>query len=332
MSQKHTDTSKAVSGNKPESDHNHSHGSDEENQSHHDHDHRPSRSVEAQNKGRLAIVLALTTAYMLAEVVASEWTGSLALLADAGHMLTDAAGVGLALLAVWFGERPPTPQRTYGFHRAEILAALANAVVLLVLSGFVLLEAYRRFREPPVVQSGPVLLVAALGLLVNVAGLLVMRSGSRDSLNLKGAYFELLSDALTSVGVIIAAAVMWWTSWYYADPLISAAIGLFIVPRTWHLLKEAVHILLEGVPPGIDMEEVRKTLSQVPGVVSVHDLHVWALTSGMNAASLHAVLLDGADFDEVSRALRAQARLAFDIAHITVQIERAGCAPHEAHL
>lgn len=305
--------------------------SDKEHGSEHDHDHRPSRSIAAQNKSRLVIVLALTTAYMLAEVVAGLWTGSLALLADAGHMLTDAAGVGLALLAVWFGERPPTPQRTYGFHRAEILAALANAVVLLVLSGFVLVEAYRRFRAPPAVQGGPVLLVAALGLVVNVAGLLVMRSGSRESLNLKGAYFELLSDALTSVGVIIAAAVMWWTGWYYADPLISAAIGLFIVPRTWRLLKEAVHILLEGVPPGIDMEEVRKTLSQVPGVVSVHDLHVWALTSGMNAASLHAVLLDGADFDEVSRALRAQARVAFDIAHITVQIERAGCAPHEAH-
>lgn len=295
------------------------------------HDHRPSRSVAAQNKGRLRVVLALTTVYMIAEVVAGLWTGSLALLADAGHMLTDAAGVGLALLAVWFGERPPTPQRTYGFHRAEILAALANAVVLLVLSAFVVWEAFRRFRAPPVVQSTPMLVVAALGLGVNFVGLLVLRGGSQTSLNLKGAYYELLSDALASVGVILAAGIMWATGWYYADPLISAAIGLFIVPRTWRLLKEAVHILLEGVPPGIDLEEVRTTLGRVAGVVTIHDLHVWSLTSGMNAASLHAVLADGADFDEVGRALRAQARASFDIDHITVQIERAGCAPHEAH-
>lgn len=306
-----------------EHDHGHGHG--------HGHDHRPSRSVAAQHKGRLLVVLVLTTAFMLTEVVAGLWTGSLALLADAGHMLTDAAGVGLALLAVWFGERPPTPQRTYGFHRAEILAALANAVVLLLLSGFVLWEAYRRFRAPPVVNSGPVLLVAALGLAVNVAGLLVLRRGSQASLNLKGAYYELLSDALASLGVIAAAAIMWKTGWYYADPLISAAIGLFIVPRTWRLLTEAVHILLEGTPPGIDVEEVRAILGRVPGVVAIHDLHIWTLTSAMNAASLHAVLADGADFDEVGRALRARAQADFGIGHITVQIERAGCAPHETH-
>ncbi|MFO0575340.1 MAG: cation diffusion facilitator family transporter [Polyangia bacterium] len=311
--------------------HDHDHDHDSDHSHGHGHDHRPSRSVAAKNKGRLSIVLALTTVYMIAEVIAGLWTGSLALLADAGHMLTDAAGVGLALLAVWFGERPATPQRTYGFHRAEILAALANAVVLLVLSVFVVWEAYRRFRAPPVVNSGPMLLVAALGLVVNAAGLLVLRGGSKTSLNLKGAYYELLSDALASVGVILAAAVMWATGWYYADPLISAAIGLFIVPRTWRLLKEAVHILLEGVPPGMDLEEVRTTLGRVPGVVTIHDLHVWALTSGMNAASLHAVLADGADFDEVGRALRAQARAAFDIEHITVQVERAGCAPNETH-
>ncbi|MFO0622355.1 MAG: cation diffusion facilitator family transporter [Polyangia bacterium] len=309
----------------------HCHGHGSEHEHGHGHDHRPSRSVAAQNKGRLAVVLALTTSFMVAEVVAGLWTGSLALLADAGHMLTDSAGVGLALLAVWFGERPPTPQRTFGFHRAEILAALANSVVLLVLSGFVLVEAYHRFRSPPLVHSGPMLLVAALGLLVNMAGLLVLRAGSSESLNLRGAYYELLSDALSSVGVIVAALVMWKTGWYYADPLISAAIGLFIVPRTWRLLKEAVHILLEGVPPGIDLEVVRSTLSQVPGVLTVHDLHVWALTSGMNAASLHAVLADGADFDTVGRALRAAAKASFDIEHITVQIERAGCAPHETH-
>lgn len=321
----------AHSGADPAHSHDdHDHGDDHAGDGH-SHDHRPSRSVAAQNKGRLSVVLALTTAYMIAEVIAGLWTGSLALLADAGHMLTDAAGVGLALLAVWFGERPPTPQRTYGFHRAEILAALANAVVLLVLSCFVVWEAYRRFRAPPAIHSGPMLLVAALGLVVNFAGLLVLRGGSQTSLNLKGAYYELLSDAVSSIGVIIAAAIMWATGWYYADPLISAAIGLFIVPRTWRLLKEAVHILLEGAPPGIDVEVVRTTLGQVPGVVTLHDLHIWTLTSGMNAASLHAVLADGADFDEVGRALRARARAAFDIEHITVQIERACCPPEETH-
>jgi len=300
----------------------HSHGG----QGHH---HGPSPG--SRNKRQLVLVLGLTTMFMAVEVAAGLYTHSLALLADAAHMLTDAGGLALALFAIWFAEKPATPERTYGYYRAEILAAAVNAMVLLGISGLVLYEAYQRFRTPPTVQSKPMLLVAALGLLVNVAGLALLRSGSRESLNMKGAYYELFSDALTSVGVIIAASVMWATGWYYADPLLSAAIGLFIVPRTWRLLSEAVGILLEGTPSDVNLARLRETLLQIPGVATVHDLHVWVLTSGVYAMSLHAVLHDGADHDDVRRAICDHARIAFKISHATVQVERAGCLPAETH-
>jgi len=176
-------------------------------------------------------------------------------------------------------ERPADQARTYGYYRAEILAALANAVVLIVVSLYILYEAYRRLVDPPEVASKAMLAVATLGLAVNVAGLLLLRGGSEASLNMKGAYFELLSDMLTSVGVIVAGVVMWTTGWYYADPLISAGIGLFIFPRTWALMREAVGVLLEGTPVGVDIASLRERIGATPGVVGVHDLHVWSLTS-----------------------------------------------------
>ena len=294
----------------------------------HGHNHTPA----SRNKRRLAIVFGLTALYLTAEVIGGLLTHSLALLADAGHMLTDVAGLGLALLAINFAERPATPERTYGYYRVEILAALLNAVVLIGISLYVLYEAYERFRNPPDVESGAMFIVAAIGLVINIVGVLVLRGGSSESLNMKGAYFEVMSDMLTSIGVIVAPIVMWTTGWYYADPLISAGIGLFILPRTWVLLREAVGVLLEGTPSEINLVAVREAISNITGVVGVHDLHVWTLTSGVNAMSVHAVLEDGAAHDEVLVAVQKCVTSNFKIAHATVQVERKGCAEWETHL
>jgi cobalt-zinc-cadmium efflux system protein len=276
--------------------------------------------------------LALTTAYLIAEVVGGLLTHSLALLADAGHMLTDVAGLGLALLAIQFAERPATPERTYGFYRVEILAALTNAVVLVGISIYILYEAYQRFRNPPEVQSGAMLDVAAVGLLVNIVGIYLLRAASEESLNMKGAYFEVMSDMLTSIGVIAAAVIMLTTGWYYADPLISAGIGLFILPRTWLLLRDAVGVLLEGTPTDVNLATLREAIKEVSGVADVHDLHVWCLTSGVNAMSVHAVLADHGLHDEVLAAVQKRVTSDFKIAHATVQVECKGCAAYETHL
>lgn len=295
------------------------------------HGHSHGFTPGSRNKRRLAVVLGLTMLLMAAEVVGGFYTKSLALLADAAHMLTDAGGLALALFAIWFAEKPATPERTYGYYRAEILSALANAVVLIGISGLILYEAYERLRTPTTVASRLMLAIAALGLVINTIGLLVLRGSSHESLNMKGAYYELLSDALTSVGVIIAAGIMWATGWYYADPIISAGIALFILPRTWGLLREAVGILLEGTPSDINMAALRTSLEQLAGVAAVHDLHVWALTSGVYAMSLHAVLREDASHDEVCRVIQNHARDAFKISHTTVQVERAGCSPADTH-
>lgn len=278
------------------------------------------------------IVFCMTFFYLIVEVIGGFWTGSLALLADAGHMLTDVAGVGLALLAIWFAEKPASPERTYGYYRVEILAALTNAVVLIFISVYILYEAYERFRNPPEVQSAGMLAVAAVGLVINIVGVLILRSGSKESLNMKGAYFEVLSDMLTSIGVIIAGVIMLTTGWYYADPLISAGIGLFILPRTWSLLKDAVGVLLEGTPSDVNIAAIRESLSKLEGVSEIHDLHVWSLTSGVNALSVHTVLTDGAEHDDVLQRVHHSCTSEFKIAHVTAQTERASFACHEIHL
>lgn len=290
------------------------------------------QSAAGKNKKNLAIVLGLTTAYLVAEIVGGLWTGSLALLADAGHMLTDVAGLALALLAIWFAEKPATPERTYGYYRFEILAALTNAVVLIGISLYILYEAYERFKNPPEVQSGGMLIIAAIGLVINIVGMFILRSGSKESLNMKGAYFEVLSDMLTSIGVIIAGIIMLTTGWYYADPLISAGIGLFILPRTWALLKESVAVLLEGTPTDVNLENLRESLTKIEGVAGIHDLHVWSLTSGVNAMSVHAVLLSDDQHDAVMTRVHDFVTKNFKISHVTVQTECAGFAEHETHL
>lgn len=296
------------------------------------HGHSHTVSGSGKNKGRLKIVLGLTTTYMIAEVIGGLLTNSLALLADAGHMLTDVGGLALALLAIKFAERPATPERTYGYYRVEILAAMTNAVVLIGISLYILYEAYERFFNPPQVQSGTMLLIASIGLAINVAGVLILRSGSNESLNMKGAYFEVLSDMLTSVGVIVASVIMLTTGWYYADPIISAGIGLFIFPRTWALLKDAVGVLLEGTPSDVNIAAIRETLSKIEGVAEIHDLHVWSLTSGVNALSVHAVLAEGAEHDDVLQRVHDSCISEYRIAHVTAQTERADFTCHEAHL
>lgn len=287
-------------------------------------------TAAGRSKRKLQIVLGLTSLYLCAEVVGGLLTGSLALLADAGHMLTDVAGLALALMAIRFAERPATPEHTYGYYRAEILAALSNAVILIAISLYILYEAYQRFRNPQEVASKEMLLVAGLGLIVNVVGILLLRGGAAESLNLKGAFFEVVSDLLTSVGVMIAGVIMLTTGWYYADPLISAGIGLLILPRTWRLLRESVAVLLEGTPRDVDLAKLREAIAKVPGVAGVHDLHAWTLTSGMNALSAHVVLGDGSH-DEVLRAVH-QCVTAFPIKHATIQVEPQGWEVQETHL
>jgi cobalt-zinc-cadmium efflux system protein len=263
-------------------------------------------------------------------VVGGLLTGSLALLADAGHMLTDVGGLALSLMAMTFAARPPTPQRTYGHHRVEILAAVVNAVVLLAVSAFVLIEAYRRFRTPPPVSSGWMLVVAIVGLAVNVLSMFILREPSSGSLNARAAYLEVVADMMGSLGVIAAALVIGWTGWLYADPLVSAALGLFIVPRTWRLLTEAVGVLLEESPRGIDLDALRDALIRLPGVTEVHDLHVWSLTAGMPSLSAH-VVVDEVDHDDLLVRVRALLSERFRIGHTTIQIERTGCGGHDLH-
>jgi cobalt-zinc-cadmium efflux system protein len=294
----------------------------------HDHAH-PSRG---HNRRRLVAVLVLTALVLAVQAVGGLLTGSLALLADAGHLLTDVVGLGLALFAMKVAERPPTEERTYGYHRVEILAALVNGAVLVGICFFILYEALERFRNPPAVASGIMLALGVLGLGVNLAGVFLLRSGSRDSLNVKGAYFEVLSDMLSSLGVIVAALVMWTTGWYYADPIVSAGIGLFILPRTWSLLREAVHVLLEGAPAHIELAEVRRAIEGVTGVERVHDLHVWTLTSHSHVLTAHAVITQGASDSEVLGAIRETITARFEIGHVTIQVERRGCEGTELHV
>jgi cobalt-zinc-cadmium efflux system protein len=286
----------------------------------------------SDNESALKKALLLTAVYLAVEVIGGLVTHSLALLADAGHMLTDVSGLGLALIAIRFAKRPPTAERTYGLYRAEIIAAVLNSVLLLGISVFVVFEAYQRFQDPPAIQSGVMLWVAVAGLVVNAMSLRVLHKGANDSLNVKGAYFEVLSDFITSVGVIVGAGVMWRTGWYALDPLISAAIGLFIVPRTWMLLREAIGILLEGTPKDVDMPALRSVIEKLDGVVAVHDLHVWALTSGVNALSVHVVVQSDVEPGTMLTQVITSTREQFPIAHVTVQIEPPGWSCREVHV
>lgn len=292
----------------------------------HSHSHA---SAASANSSRLIIVLCLSTTLFVLELVTGLLTNSLALIADAGHVLSDAAGVALALLAIWFAARPATARQTFGYYRMEILAAVVNAVVLFGLAGFILLEAWRRFGQEPEIVTGPMLVVALIGLAANLFSARLLRESAKGSLNMRGAYLEVLGDALGSVAVVVAAIVIAVTGLRAADAIASALIGLFIVPRTWSLLKEAVDVLLEATPKGVDMAHVRQHILDAPGVSGVHDLHAWTITSGMNVVSAHVVLEDGAPATPALESLSACLADDFDIEHSTFQIETKDRRHHE---
>jgi cobalt-zinc-cadmium efflux system protein len=297
------------------------------------HSHGPSVSAGGQHRSRMLIVLALTTTVLVAEVIGGWITGSLALLADAGHMFTDVAGITLAILAVTFASRPATDTRTYGYYRLEILAAVINAVLLFGVAAFILVEAWRRWSEPPDVEGGLMLAFATVGLVANLIGVAILRSGSKESLNVKGAYLEVLGDTLGSAAVIVAALVIALTGWERADIVASVLVAAMILPRSWTLLREATDILLEAVPKGTDLAAIRQHILDTPGVLDAHDLHVWTLTSGMPVLSVHVVVDETVLADnsggQVLDALGECLAHHFDVEHCTFQLEPAGHADHE---
>ena len=278
-------------------------------------------SAAAANRDRLLAVLLLGCLILVVELVGAIAANSLALLADAGHMLTDVAGTGMALLAIWFAGRPATSGRTFGYLRLEVLAAGANATLLLGVAAYVLFEAWRRLSAPPEIASGLMLAVALVGLGANGLSLYLLRDAQRESLTLRGAYLEVMGDVAGSAAVIVAATVIALTGWEPADVVASVVIGLLIVPRTVGLLREATHVLLEATPRGINMDEVRQHILEAPGVVDCHDLHAWTITSGVNVVSAHVILADGADPAPTLDALCACLSDDFDIEHSTFQLE-----------
>jgi cobalt-zinc-cadmium efflux system protein len=270
---------------------------------------------------RLALTVGLTGAVLVVELVAGLLTGSLALLADAAHMLTDVGGLGLALFAIWIAHRPPTPAKTYGYYRAEILAALVNALLLLLVAGGILAEAWQRLRAPSEVLAGPMAVVAAVALGVNLLSAALLHAGAGHSLNVRAAYLEVVSDALSSLATLVAAGVVLVSGWTGADPVAGVLIAVLIVPRTWSLLRQAVNVLLEGTPPHLELGEIEAAMCAVAGVRRVHDLHVWTLTSGREAMSAHVVVDDVGQSERLLDALHALLHARFGIDHTTVQLE-----------
>ncbi len=291
----------------------------------HDHTVRASR----RHLKPLTIAFVLVMGFMVVEAVAGWLTGSLALISDAGHMATDALGLGMALAAILAADKAgDQTQRTYGLYRIEILAALANAVLLFAVAGYVLYEAVRRIESPPEILTGPMTAVAVVGLVVNIVAWRLLRRGADESLNLEGAYVEVLADLIGSIGVIIAAVAIWITGWTVIDPIVAAAIGLFILPRAWRLARKALHILLQAAPEDLDLDQIASELRKIPDVVDVHDLHIWTLTSDMEVGTVHLMIGE----DARPHPVLDQARSILQdhgVAHATLQVEpesHKGCA------
>lgn len=283
--------------------------------------HSHSHGRAARSRRRLSIVLVLTAVYMLAEAVGGWMTGSLALLADAGHMLTDVAALALALIAVWFGSRPATSSKTFGYYRLEILAALINGVALILISLLIFYEAYQRWAEPPAVRSGLMMLVATGGLIINLVCAWLLHGDHKDDLNMRGARLHIIGDALGSVGAILAGGLMWLYGWYAADPLFSSLISLLIIWSSWHLIRESTNVLLEGTPAHINLAAVEDVILQTDGVEDVHDLHVWTITSGREALSAHVIHAETISQAEVLKELRTKLSDRFGVDHLTIQLE-----------
>jgi cobalt-zinc-cadmium efflux system protein len=297
------------------------------------HSHQHGLTATGRHRRALTAVLALTTLVAIAEVIGALITGSLVLIADAAHMTADAAGVGLSLLAAYFAARPATARRTFGYARAEILAAMVNGVLLFGMAAFIFIEAIRRLISPSPVQSGLLIVFGVIALAANGVSLLLLRRGQAESLNLRGAFLEVASDTLGAAAVIVTGIVIATTGFTRADPIASLAVGLLILPRTWQLLREAVDVLLEASPRGIDLTEVRRHMIELGGVRGVHELHAWTITSGLPVLSAHVVvdaeiLADGRSgvmLDRLQDCLRGH----FDVEHSTFQLELAGHVDHE---
>ncbi|KUM87684.1 MULTISPECIES: cation diffusion facilitator family transporter [Streptomyces] len=303
----------------------------------HGHSHAPAGgTATAAYVGRLRVALSITLTVMLVEIVGGIVADSLALVADAAHMATDALGLGMALLAIHFANRPPTGNRTFGYARAEILAALANCLLLLGVGGYVLYEAIQRFVTPADTEGGLTIVFGAIGLVANMISLTLLMRGQKESLNVRGAFLEVAADALGSFAVIVSAAVILTTGWQAADPIASLLIGLMIVPRTFKLLRETLDVLLEAAPKDVDMTELRTHILELDGVEDVHDLHAWTITSGMPVLSAHVVVrsdvLSAIGHEKMLHELQNCLGDHFDVEHCTFQLEPVGHAEHEAHL
>lgn len=306
----------------------------------HDHGHTHGApaggTATAAYRGRLRVALSITLTVMVVELVGGVVADSLALVADAAHMATDAVGLGMALLAIHFASRPPSDRRTFGYARAEILAALANCLLLLGVGSYVLYEAIQRFITPADTEGGLTVVFGLIGLVANMISLTLLMRGQRESLNVRGAFLEVAADALGSVAVLISAAVILTTGWQTADPIASLVIALMIVPRTWKLLRETLDVLLEAAPKGVDIAEVRAHILALDGVEDVHDLHAWTITSGMPVLSAHVVVrsdvLSAIGHEKMLHELQGCLGDHFDVEHCTFQLEPSGHAEHEARL
>ena len=310
-------------------DHDHDHDHDGHGHGHHHHgpgghSHVP---AEIRHEKPLWWALALTATVLAAEAVGAWMTNSLALLSDAAHMATDTLALGIALVAVRLARRPPDARRTYGYARFEALGALANGTLLFLLAGYILWEAWQRFRTPLPVASIGMLGVAFIGLACNLVAMKLLHAGAGQSLNMKGAYLEVWSDMLSSLVVILAAGIIHFTGWNWVDPVLAVLIGLWMLPRTWVLVREALNVLMEGVPAGVELATLRHDLESTAGVAGVHDLHVWALASRTPALSAHVVLQAGAEGEAVRRALAAMIERRHGIGHVTLQMETGGDDP-----
>ena len=302
--------------------HHHHHHSHDHHGHHHHHVHHHDHGREGNKKG-LTIALLITAGIMLLEFFGGLITNSLALLSDSGHMLNDASSLALSLVAIWFATKPASPNKTYGFYRFEILAALFNGVTLFIIAGFIVWEAIQRFYNPPTVASGSMMLIASIGLFANLlSAWALMRKGDvKNNVNLRSAYLHVIGDALGSVGAIVAGLVMWIFGWYVADPIISVLVALLILKGAWGVVKHTVHILMEGTPITIDLNEVKKVLESIDGVINVHDLHIWTITSGLDSLSCHILIEDHQDSQKVLQEAIHFIEEHFKIQHTTIQIE-----------
>jgi cobalt-zinc-cadmium efflux system protein len=300
--------------------------------------------LSLQRDRRLKIVLLLSSSYFGLSIITALTTGSLALLSEAGHVLADIGGIALALFAVIYTRKPATPQRTYGFYRMEILASFVNSLILALLSVYILYEAFGRIFEPPQIESFPIIIVAAIGLVLNFSGMLLLNNSSRhhhhphihnnhnddnidrqneqeEILNFKAVYLEILSDTIGAAGVIAAGMIMLTTKFYLADPIISIVLAVFMIPRTWSIMKKAIHILMEGSPYNIPHERVKEAILGINGVTGIFELHIWTITSGMNSLSAHVVVIDTSKAQAILQEINAILEKEFKITHSTIQIE-----------